>query len=169
MKKEKSLAEKIKSYSTLAASILAVAKTADAQVIYTDVMPDDTIHLGIYSLDLNNDGVTDFNLAQVAATSTSSSSSSSFNGVTISPIGENAFINKPDTVSISSYQIPFPSPDILNLNDLIKSNCVFVATGITPGSILEGVKYVGNRIWTNSCFMRSESGTVRFEETWHGN
>ncbi len=61
------------------------------------------------------------------------------------------------------------SGDTLNLNDLIKSNCVFVATGITAGSILDGVKYTGNRVLTNSCFMRSESGTVRFEETWHGN
>ena len=122
MKKEKSLAEKIKDYSTLALSILAVGKTADAQVIYTDVIPDTTIYNGIYGLDLNNDGVTDFNLSQIAATSSSSGSSSSFIGVAISPIGENAFINKPDTISISSYQIPFPSPDILNFNDSINAN-----------------------------------------------
>ncbi len=58
---------------------------------------------------------------------------------------------------------------VLGLNDLIKGHCIFVATGITPGSILEGVHFTNDRIFSNSCFMRSESGTVRFEETWHGN
>lgn len=62
-----------------------------------------------------------------------------------------------------------PRGPVLTLNDLVKGHCIFVATGITPGSILQGVRYTGHRVYTNSCFMRSESGTVRFEETWHGN
>lgn len=63
MKKENStLTKKIKSYSALAGSMLAMANFANAQIVYTDVDPDatGTGDGASYNLDLNNDGTTDF-------------------------------------------------------------------------------------------------------------
>lgn len=58
---------------------------------------------------------------------------------------------------------------ILEINDLVKSHCVFAATGITSGSLLKGVRYKGSGAMTHSVFMRSESATVRWLTTYHGN
>lgn len=52
--------------------------------------------------------------------------------------------------------------------DLVKGHCCFAATGVTDGSLLRGVRWKRGPV-TNSVFMRSESGTVRFVETEHGN
>lgn len=62
--KKATLSKKIKSYSALAGSVIAVGATADAQVVYTDVAPDVTVNTpgGFYNLDLNNDGTTDFQI-----------------------------------------------------------------------------------------------------------
>lgn len=62
-----------------------------------------------------------------------------------------------------------PEGPILGLEDLVKGECVFVATGITNGSILKGVRHTTSGTITNSVFMRSESGTVRWLEVNHGN
>ncbi len=57
----------------------------------------------------------------------------------------------------------------LYIDDLIKSECVFAATGITPGSILDGVICTKHGKITHSIFMRSQSGTIRNIATRHGN
>ena len=62
-----------------------------------------------------------------------------------------------------------PEGPVLGLEDLVKGECVFVATGITSGSILKGVRHTGKGTITNSVFMRSESGTIRWLEVNHGN
>lgn len=55
--------KKLKAYSALAGTALAVTNSASAQVVYTDVMPDLTFTTGgTYNLDLNNDGTIDFKL-----------------------------------------------------------------------------------------------------------
>lgn len=56
------LLRKLKAYSAMAGSIVAVAGTANAQAFYTDIDPDVTISEseGMYLLDLNNDGTIDF-------------------------------------------------------------------------------------------------------------
>ena len=52
---------------------------------------------------------------------------------------------------------------IYTRDDLVKGNCIFAATGVTPGSLLDGVKYLrGGRMTTESVVMRSSSGTVRW-------
>lgn len=68
--KESTLNKKLKSYSALAGSIIAVGTTsADAQVVYTDVNPDSLITSNnFYELDLDNDGIKDFILGQQAGT-----------------------------------------------------------------------------------------------------
>jgi fructose-1,6-bisphosphatase II len=55
------------------------------------------------------------------------------------------------------------------IEDLVRSNCAFAATGITTGSMLKGVRYTGRGPVTNSVMMRSQSGTVRWITAYHGN
>lgn len=61
------------------------------------------------------------------------------------------------------------SGPILNEEGLVRGPCVFSATGITDGSLLKGVRWTSRGPRTNSLFCRSESGTVRFVDTRHGN
>ena len=58
---------------------------------------------------------------------------------------------------------------VYDQNDLVKGHCIFAATGITDGSLLKGVRFGENGPVTNSVFMRSESGTVRWITSSHGN
>ncbi len=50
---------------------------------------------------------------------------------------------------------------IYGINDLAKGHVMFVATGVTNGSYLSGVRYFGGGAHTHSIVMRSESGTIR--------
>lgn len=59
--------------------------------------------------------------------------------------------------------------EVFSHDDLVKSHCSFAATGITDGSLLKGVRWTSRGPTTYSVFMRSESGTVRWVETRHGN
>jgi fructose-1,6-bisphosphatase II / sedoheptulose-1,7-bisphosphatase len=57
---------------------------------------------------------------------------------------------------------------IYKLEDLAKGDCIFAATGVTDGSLLEGVKRLkGNRMTTESVVMRASSGTVRWVKGEH--
>ncbi len=60
-------------------------------------------------------------------------------------------------------------PKVYGLNDLVRKECIFAATGITNGSLLRGVRYTNLGAVTNSVFMRSESGTIRWISANHGN
>ena len=52
---------------------------------------------------------------------------------------------------------------IYTRDDLVKGDCIFAATGVTSGSLLEGVKYRrGGIMTTESVVMRASSGTVRW-------
>ena len=50
---------------------------------------------------------------------------------------------------------------VLKIDDLASGNVMFVATGVTDGSLLEGVKFKSWGAQTQSIVMRSESGTIR--------
>ncbi|WP_216599997.1 class II fructose-bisphosphatase [Sphingomonas sp. AP4-R1] len=50
---------------------------------------------------------------------------------------------------------------IYELEDLVKGDAIFAATGVTDGSLLEGVKVRKGVITTESIVMRASSGTVR--------
>jgi fructose-1,6-bisphosphatase II len=51
---------------------------------------------------------------------------------------------------------------ILSTDDLVRSdNVFFVATGITDGELVRGVRYRGGGASTESLVMRSKSGTIR--------
>ncbi len=57
---------------------------------------------------------------------------------------------------------------ILTMNDLVKRDDItFVATGITDGDLVRGVRFFGNGARTHSIIMNSHSSTVRFVETVH--
>jgi fructose-1,6-bisphosphatase II len=43
----------------------------------------------------------------------------------------------------------------------------FVATGLTDGELLRGVRYRGSTVRTHSIVMRSRSGTIRLVESEH--
>lgn len=56
---------------------------------------------------------------------------------------------------------------VLTIEDLASGNVMFVATGVTDGSMLEGVKFKSWGATTHSLVMRSESGTIRHIEAQH--
>ena len=52
---------------------------------------------------------------------------------------------------------------IYKLDELARGDCIFAATGVTDGSLLEGVKRLrGGKMTTESVVMRASSGTVRW-------
>ncbi|PWR23252.1 class II fructose-bisphosphatase [Zavarzinia compransoris] len=55
------------------------------------------------------------------------------------------------------------------LEDLASGDVIFVATGVTSGSMLQGVKITPQGILTETIVMRSKSGSVRWIKTRHGN
>ncbi|WP_294174198.1 class II fructose-bisphosphatase [uncultured Sphingomonas sp.] len=50
---------------------------------------------------------------------------------------------------------------IYRLEDMAKGDCIFAATGVTDGSLLDGVKRRKDLVTTESIVMRASSGTVR--------
>ncbi len=59
---------------------------------------------------------------------------------------------------------------IYKLEDLARGDCIFAATGVTSGSLLDGVKRLrGGIMTTESVVMRASSGTVRWIRGEHRN
>lgn len=56
---------------------------------------------------------------------------------------------------------------IYHLEELAKGDVIFAATGVTDGSLLEGVKRRKNCITTESVVMRASTGTVRWVKGEH--
>lgn len=56
---------------------------------------------------------------------------------------------------------------VLNIDTLASGNVMFVATGVTDGSLLEGVKFKPWGAVTHSIVMRSQSGTIRHIKAEH--
>jgi fructose-1,6-bisphosphatase II len=57
---------------------------------------------------------------------------------------------------------------VLYTDDLVASdNVFFVATGVTDGDLLRGVRYFGGGCSTHSLVMRSKSGTIRYVDSQH--
>jgi fructose-1,6-bisphosphatase class II len=56
---------------------------------------------------------------------------------------------------------------IYGIDELAKGNVMFCATGVTPGSFLNGVRFFANGAKTHSVVMRSQTGTIRFIEAEH--
>jgi fructose-1,6-bisphosphatase II len=56
---------------------------------------------------------------------------------------------------------------VLSIDDLVRGDVFFVATGITDGELLRGVQYRGGGATTQSLVMRSRSGTIRLIDSHH--
>jgi fructose-1,6-bisphosphatase II len=57
---------------------------------------------------------------------------------------------------------------VLGTDDLVTGdNCFFVATGVTSGDLLRGVRYRAGGAYTQSIVMRSKSGTIRVIDSYH--
>ncbi|SMB86286.1 fructose-1,6-bisphosphatase II [Desulfonispora thiosulfatigenes DSM 11270] len=57
---------------------------------------------------------------------------------------------------------------VLTIDDLVKTDeVVFVATGITDGETLKGVRFFNDRATTHTVVMRGKTGTIRFIEAYH--
>ncbi len=65
--------------------------------------------------------------------------------------------------------LTIPDPKVYSIDELAKGHCAFAASGVTNGSLLRGVRFTSQGPVTNSVFMRSESGTVRWFTVYHGN
>ena len=58
--------------------------------------------------------------------------------------------------------------DILTVDTLVRSDEVFfAATGISGGTFLRGVQYLGNGAVTHSMVIRGKTGTLRYIESYH--
>src|SRR5215203_5295805 len=53
------------------------------------------------------------------------------------------------------------------IEDMVRGDCLFSATGVTTGSLLKGVRFHGNVIETETVVMRSVTGTVRWIRAEH--
>ena len=96
--------------STFIILTMLISASANAQIIYTDVNPDVTINTngGVYALDLNNDGITDFNITF----STALYAGQTNKYITITPLGANKVGNN----------LSYPYPSALSLNTLIDNS-----------------------------------------------
>ena len=50
---------------------------------------------------------------------------------------------------------------IFSVEDMVRGDCLFAATGVTPGALVSGVKFRKHFIETETIVMRSVMGTVR--------
>ncbi len=104
---KKQLLEKL---SAFICTTMMFSVSANAQIVYTDIIPDTTVNTnnGVYHLDLNNDGITDFNITYTTAATGHSTHINVF--IRITPLGANKVGN--DTTY----------PSALSLNSLINSS-----------------------------------------------
>jgi fructose-1,6-bisphosphatase II / sedoheptulose-1,7-bisphosphatase len=56
---------------------------------------------------------------------------------------------------------------VYQIEDMVKGDCLFAATGVTDGSLLSGVKFRKHVIQTETVVMRSVTGTVRYIKADH--
>lgn len=54
-----------------------------------------------------------------------------------------------------------------NLEDMVKGDVIFAATGVTDGSMLDGIRFERDAVFTHSIVMRSSTGTVRWIRARH--
>jgi fructose-1,6-bisphosphatase II / sedoheptulose-1,7-bisphosphatase len=56
---------------------------------------------------------------------------------------------------------------VYQMEDLVRGDCLFAATGVTDGALLRGVKFNRSVIETETVVMRSVTGTVRWIRAEH--
>jgi fructose-1,6-bisphosphatase II / sedoheptulose-1,7-bisphosphatase len=53
------------------------------------------------------------------------------------------------------------------MDDMVRGDCVFAATGVTTGSLLKGVRFRPGMVETETVVMRAATGTVRWIRAEH--
>jgi hypothetical protein len=120
-------------YSALAGSLTAFAGTAGAQIMYTDVSPDETYTEDeMYMLDVNNDATFDFGIIQFDTVVMYGSFSFPSEGVVLLTAGSNAAMS-------TSGQVNYLTA--LNLNDVIDNTQIF-SNGTSSSPLIAGA-YIG--------------------------
>ena len=56
---------------------------------------------------------------------------------------------------------------VYRIEDMVKGECLFAATGVTDGRMLRGVQFAATMIETETVLMRSTSGTIRWIRAEH--
>ncbi|MDP7141581.1 MAG: class II fructose-bisphosphatase [Candidatus Woesearchaeota archaeon] len=78
------------------------------------------------------------------------------------------FKDKKEKQKAEEMGIDKPEERIFHTDDLAKGNIhMFVATGVTDGPMLRGVRFEEDKTITHSIVMRSRTGTIRFIEAFH--
>ena len=96
---------------------------SEAQIIYTDIIPDSVVNTngGIYALDLNNDGLVDFNfnLKITSTTSIHCTGAKSNSVISVSPADSNldAVANFFDVIDSSYYLQPIEADSLISENN----------------------------------------------------
>jgi fructose-1,6-bisphosphatase II / sedoheptulose-1,7-bisphosphatase len=54
-----------------------------------------------------------------------------------------------------------------DMSEMVRGDCLIAATGVTTGSMLRGVEFKGERIFTHTVVMRSVTGTTRWIDAEH--
>ncbi len=80
--------------------------------------------------------------------------------------GQLAFRNETEKQRATKMGVE-PLDQVFRIEDLAKGHVMFVATGVTQGTLLRGVRFFKGGCKTHSVVMRSESGTIRFIEADH--
>jgi len=145
----KNFQDKLKSYSAVAGTVIAAANTADAQIVYTDIIPDSTVTTdsAYYDLDLNNDGTFDFrfNLTLYPG-GTSSSALPSFNKVGVTPLNSNLIAGS----ATGAYIYPLA----MNAGDTVQASLTFnMGSSQSMGSYWGGTAPYGNWLGVNDKYI----------------
>lgn len=81
---------------------------------------------------------------------------------------EARLIFRSDSERNQALRLNIAEPDrIYGIPDMVKGEVMFAATGVTQGSLLQGVRRFAGGATTHSMVLRSKSGTVRFITAHH--
>lgn len=146
---KKNFQDKLKSYSALAGTIIAAANTADAQIVYTDIIPDSTVTTdgGSYDLDLNNDGTFDFTFnLTINPGGSSSSAPPPYNKVGVAALNSNLVAGS----ATGAYIYPLA----MNAGDTVKPSLTWnMGTSQSMGSYWGGTAPYGNWLGKTNKFI----------------
>jgi len=134
-----SVDNRLKSYSALAGTFVLAAASADAQVVYTDVNPDQTFGTpgDIYSLDLNNDFTTDF------AIMVGSASGTYYGGAINYVIDAVGIVTTSSNEVVGSYGSNANYANALNMCDPIDDNQNFISAPVSTSANVYGAAMGG--------------------------
>ena len=167
--KQNSLETNLKKYSLLAGSVTAAISTVNAQIVYTDVNPDTLLnnHRETYALDLDNNGVVEFNLQSLDTAIVDSSYNMQTNiqivgAAIISDVYGASFVEN------ASYPLALAQGDTIDGNDQFDSYPVSSSSfgapilgilsystidTLTGNTIAQGTQNIGNFIPNQEAFV----------------